>query len=51
MSKQIPRNQIQGDLKDRVRILGMAVIGSIYELKGRVDNPVYVVSSRGVRMT
>ena len=45
MSRQIPRNQDQGDLKDRVRVLGTAMLGSMQELKSRTDNPVYVVSS------
>ena len=45
MLKQIPKNQDQGDLKDRVRILAMAVYGSLQELKNRIDKPVFVVSS------
>ena len=45
MSKKIPKNQDLGDLKDRVKVLATAVIGSIQELKGRVDNPTFVVSS------
>ena len=45
MSKKIPKNQDQGDLSDRVKVLALAMYGSIQELKGRVDNPTFVVSS------
>ena len=45
MARQIPRNKDQGDLKDRVNVLGNAVLGSIQELKSRIDNPVYVVTT------
>ena len=45
MARQIPRNKDQGDLKDRVAILGIAVLGSLQELKNRTDNPVYIVTS------
>ena len=45
MSQQIPRNQDQGDLKDRVRVLASAMLGSMQELKSRADNPVFVASS------
>ena len=45
MSKQIPRNQDQGDLKDRVRVLASAMLGSMQELNNRADNPVFVASS------
>ena len=46
MSKQIPKNQDHGDLKDRVRVISLAAIISIQELKGRVDMPIFVVSSQ-----
>ena len=45
MARQIPRNQDQGDLKDRVRILGNAMLESLKELKSREDKPVFVVTS------
>ena len=45
MSRHIPKNQDQGDLKDRVRVLGNAMIESLQELKSRKDNPVFVVTS------
>ena len=45
MSKHIPKNQDQGDLKDRVRVLGNAMLESLQELKNREDNPVFVVTS------
>ena len=45
MSKKIPKNHDLGDMKDRVKVLAAAVIGSIQELKSRVDSPVFVVSS------
>ena len=45
MNRKIPRNIDQGDLKDRVKVLGTAMHGSMQELKARTDNPVFVVSS------
>ena len=45
MTRHIPKNQDQGDLKDRVRVLGNAMIESLQELKSRKDNPVFVVTS------
>ena len=45
MDLKIPRNRDQGVMKDRVGILGKAVLASMIELKGRADPPVYYVSS------
>ena len=45
MDLRIPRNRDQGVLKDRVSILGKAVLASIVELKGKADPPVYYVTS------
>ena len=45
MSQQIPRNPDQGDLKDRVRVLASAMLGSMQELKNRANKPVFVASS------
>ena len=45
MARKIPRNKDQGEQKDRVSILGKAVLESLTELKSRTDNPVFVVTS------
>ena len=45
MSNKIPKNRDQGDQKDRVAVLGNALLLSMSELKARGDRPVYVVSS------
>ena len=45
MDKRIPRNIDKGDLKDRVKVLGTAMLDSLHKLKARTDNPVFVVSS------
>ena len=46
----IPRNRDQGDLKDRVRVLGTAVLSSLQELKSHSDPPVFVVTSASLAM-
>ena len=40
----------QGDLKDRVRVLGTAVLSSLQELKSHSDPPVFVVTSASLAM-
>ena len=45
MDIKIPKNRDQGDQKDRVAVLGNALLHSLAELKARSDNPVFVVSS------
>ena len=45
MNLKIPKNRDQGVLKDRVSVLGKAVLGSMVELKDRDDHPVYYVTS------
>jgi hypothetical protein len=42
---KIAKNRDQGDLKDRVRALGIAVLCGLQELKSGADPPVYVVST------
>ena len=45
MSKKIPKNQDQGDQKNRVKILADGVINTLKELKNKEDCPVFVVTS------
>ena len=48
MDKTIPRNQDKGEQKDRVRILGIAVLANLLELKSKDDAPVFVVSAKNL---
>ena len=41
MGIKIPKNRDQGVLKDRVTVLGKAVLASMGELKTKEDPPVY----------
>ena len=41
---------MQGELKDRVRVLGTAVLSSLQELKNHADPPVFVVTSASLGM-
>ena len=45
MGIKIPKNRDQGVLKDRVSVLGKAVLASMGELKTKDDPPVYYVTS------
>ena len=45
MTDKIPRNKDQGDLKDRVAVLGTALLASLDQLKSRTDHPVFCVTS------
>ena len=47
---QIPKNRDQGDLKNRVKVLGSAVLASLQELKSHADPPVFVVTSTSLAM-
>ena len=46
----IPRNRDQGELKDRVKVLGTAVLSSLQKLKNESDPPVFVVTSASLAM-
>ena len=46
----IPRNRDQGELKDRVKLLGTGVITNLLELKNQADPPVYVVTSSSLAL-
>ena len=50
METHIPRNRDQGELKDRVRSLGIAVLSSLQELKSHAEPPVFVVTSASLAM-
>ena len=50
IATSIPRNRDQGELKDRVKVLGTAVIASLQELKSHVEPPVFVVTSTSLAM-
>ena len=50
IEKKIPRNQDRGEMKDRVKILGTAVIEALHELKGLAEPPVFVVTSTSLTM-
>ena len=45
MTSKIPRNKDQGDMKDRVAVLGNALLASLDDLKSRTDHPVFCVTS------
>jgi hypothetical protein len=50
MDTHIPRNRDQGELKDRVKLLGFAVLSSLQELKNLAEPPVFVVTSASLAM-
>ena len=50
VDRKIPKNKDQGDLKDRVKILGTAVISSLQELKNQADSPIFIVTSLSLAM-
>ena len=45
MPNKIPKNKDQGDLKDRVAVLGKAMLTSLDVLKARADHPVFCATS------
>ena len=50
LEAHIPRNRDQGELKDRVKLLGIGVLTSLKELKNHADPPVFVVTSASLAM-
>ena len=50
MEKTIARNQDRGDLKDRVRILGTAVVDALQEMKNLAEPPVFYVTSTSLAL-
>ena len=50
IEKTIARNQDRGDLKDRVKILGTAVLGALQELKSTAEPPVFIITSTSLAM-
>ena len=50
IEKKIPRNQDKGEMKDRVNILGTAVIAALQEFKSLAEPPVFVVTSTSLAM-
>ena len=50
IEKPITRNQDRGDLKDRVKILGTAVIDALQEMKNLPEPPVFIVTCTSLAM-